>query len=95
MTIKGQKKAGQKYMIQPTGALITYLAGLYDIKEWDGLKYPVFTVLTREPGEEIAFIHDRMPVILGKENAKTWMDPGRDPKEVVKNALTDMYYEKC
>ena len=94
-TIKGEKKAGQKYMIQPTGALITYLAGLYDIKEWDGLKYPVFTVLTREPGEEIAFIHDRMPVILGKENAKTWMDPGRDPKEVVKNALTDMYYEKC
>ena len=32
-TIKGEKKAGQKYMIQPTGALITYLAGLYDIEE--------------------------------------------------------------
>ena len=93
-TIKGEKKAGQKYMIRPTGALITYLAGLYDIEEWDGLKYPVFTVLTREPGEEIAFIHNRMPVILGKENAKTWMDQNTDPKEVIKAALTDMYYEK-
>ena len=82
-------------MIQPTGALITYLAGLYDIKEWDGLKYPVFTVLTREPGEEIAFIHDRMDVILGKENAKTWMDAQSNPAEIVKTALTDMYYEKC
>ena len=95
MTIKGQKKAGQKYMIQPTGALITYLAGLYTIEEKDGLKVPVFTVLTREPGEEISFIHDRMPVILGKESIKPWMDPQSNPAEIVKTALTDMYYEKA
>ena len=94
MTVKGQKKAGQKYMVQPTGALITYLAGLYTIEERDGLKYPVFTVLTREPGEEISFIHDRMPVVLGKENVKAWMDPDANPAEVVKTALTDLYYEK-
>ena len=94
MTIKGQKKAGQKYMIQPTGALITYLAGLYTIEEKDGLKVPVFTVLTREPGESISFIHDRMPVILGKESAKAWMEQNVDPKDVVKAALTDMYFEK-
>ena len=95
MTIKGQKKAGQKYMIQPTGALITYLAGLYTIEEANGIKVPVFTVLTREPGEEISFIHDRMPVILGKESIKPWMDPQSNPAEIVKTALTDMYYEKA
>lgn len=93
-TVKGEKKAGQKYMIQPGGALVTYLAGLYTIEERDGLKYPVFTVLTREPVEGISFIHDRMPVILGKENVKAWMDQSADPTEVVKTALTDMYYEK-
>ena len=95
MTIKGQKKAGQKYMIQPTGALITYLAGLYTIEDTNGIKVPVFAVLTREPGEEISFIHDRMPVILGKESIKPWMDPQSNPAEIVKTALTDMYYEKC
>ena len=95
MTVKGQKKAGQKYMLQPAGALVTYLAGLYTIEEQEGLKYPVFTVLTREPGEEISFIHDRMPVVLGKENVKAWMDPDTNPAEVVKTALTDMYYEKA
>ena len=95
MTIKGQKKAGQKYMIQPTGALITYLAGLYTIEETNGIKVPVFTVLTREPGEEISFIHDRMPVILGKESIKPWMDLQSNPAEIVKTALTDMYYEKA
>ena len=91
MTVKGQKKAGQKYMLQPAGALVTYLAGLYTIEEQEGLKYPVFTILTRETGEEISFIHDRMPVILGKENVRAWMDPDANPAEVVKTALTDMY----
>ena len=95
MTIKGQKKAGQKYMIQPTGALITYLAGLYTIEDTNGIKVPVFAVLTREPGEEISFIHDRMPVILGKESIKLWLDPQSNPTEIMKTTLTDMYYEKC
>lgn len=90
-TIKGERKAGQKYMIQPAGAVVTYLAGLYNIEEWDGMKYPVFTVLTREPGEEIRFIHNRMPVILGRENVKEWMDHEHDPKEVVRSSLTQMY----
>lgn len=94
ITVKGEKKTGQKYMIQPTGALVTYLAGLYNIEERDGMRFPVFTVLTREPGEEISFIHDRMPVILGKESAKAWMEQNIDPKDVVKAALTDMYFEK-
>ena len=40
-------------------------------------------------------IHDRMPVVLGKENVKAWMDPDTNPAEVVKTALTDMYYEKA
>jgi putative SOS response-associated peptidase YedK len=40
---------------------------------------PVFTVHTREPGESISFIHDRMPMILGKENVKNWMDKNADP----------------
>ena len=38
----GQKKVGDKYMIQPRGSSMTWLAGLYRIE--DGL--PVFAVLT-------------------------------------------------
>lgn len=94
-TVKGERKTGQKYMIQPAGAVVTYLAGLYDIENRDGIRYPVFTVLTRAPGEEIRFIHDRMPVILARENVKEWMDHGHDPDEAVRSALTQMYYEKA
>ena len=91
----GSKKTGQKYMIQPKESPVTYLAGLYRIEEHKGIKFPVFTVLTREPGENIAFIHDRMPVILPKESVKAWLSPEEIPEETVKLAITEMYYEKA
>ncbi len=91
----GTKKTGQKYMIQPKDSPIAYLAGLYQIEEQRGIRLPVFTVLTREPGEDIAFIHDRMPVILPRESVKPWLDPEGAPEEIVKSAITEMYYEKA
>lgn len=90
----GTKKSGQKYMIQPQGSPVAYLAGLYQIEERGGIRFPVFTVLTREPGDNIAFIHDRMPVILPKESVKQWLAPDGAPEEIIKSALTEMYYEK-
>ena len=59
----GQKKTGDKYMIQPNGSSMTWLAGLYRIED----SLPVFAVLTREPTDELRRIHDRMPLILPKE----------------------------
>ena len=56
----GKKKTGPKYLIQPKDSAVTWMCGLYRIEE--GL--PVFVILTRAPGEEIRFIHDRMPLIL-------------------------------
>ena len=89
----GRKKTGQKYMIQPKNCSVTYLAGLYRIEEQHGIKVPVFTVLTREPGDEIRFIHDRMPVILPKERVKDWIRPESRPENIVNSALTDMFFE--
>lgn len=49
-----------KYAIRPAGRSLMYMAGIYRMEE----EGPAFTILTRAPGEEIAAIHDRMPVIL-------------------------------
>ena len=57
----GSKQTGSRYAIQPAGSNVTYLAGLYRIEEREEFRYPVFTVLTREPSEELRRIHDRMP----------------------------------
>ena len=82
----GQKKTGDKFMIQPIGYTMTYLAGLYRMEE--GL--PVFTVLTREPSEELKQIHDRMPLIFPGDLVKEWIDPKIRPESLLPYALTEM-----
>lgn len=86
----GKTKTGDKYLIQPKGSPMTWLCGLYRIE--DGL--PVFVILTREPGEEIRFIHDRMPLIMPGDCVNEWIRPDAKPEELVERALTEMVYEK-
>lgn len=90
----GKAKTGDKYMIQPKGSAVTWLAGLYRIEDISGIQVPVFTILTREPSEEIRFIHDRMSVILPGEAVEKWINPDSKPDEIIKNAMTDMVFEK-
>lgn len=87
----GQKKTGDKYMIQPRGSAMTWLAGLYRLE--DGL--PSFTVLTREPTEELKRIHDRMPLILPKDRIEEWINPDSNPKDLLRYAETDMIMDKA
>ena len=86
----GKMHTGDKYMIQPKDAAMTWLCGLYRIEE--GL--PVFVVLTREPGEEIQFIHDRMPLIMPEHLVNEWIWPDAKPEELLPGALTEMIFEK-
>lgn len=96
----GRTRTGDKYAIQPEGSLVTWLAGLYRIEEGHmGFKYPVFTVLTREPAGDLLKIHNRMPVILPEDVIDQWVWPGTKEgviKELLHDhSLTDMIMEKC
>lgn len=86
----GKKKTGDKYIIQAKGD-VTWLCGLYRIE--GGL--PEFVVLTREPSEELARIHDRMPLILPEERIDEWIRPGVKAEKMLGYALTDMIAEKA
>lgn len=87
----GREHTGSKYMIQPAERMMLWFAGLYRIE--DG--FPHFAILTREPGESIRFIHDRMPVILPSSIIKDWISPDSDPDSFEDYMLTDMYCEKA
>ena len=87
----GRKHTGDKYMIQPKDSSATWLCGLYRIE--DGM--PVFVILTREPGREIRFIHDRMPLIMPEKLVNEWIRPDVRPEELLPYALTDMVFEKA
>ena len=86
----GKIETGDRYIIQPGNSSYTWLCGLYHIEN----NLPTFVVLTREPGKEIEFIHDRMPLILPENLIDEWIRPGADPNEVAANALVDMVAEK-
>lgn len=85
----GKSKAGRKYAIQPKGSSVTWLAGLYRMEEG----FPHFVVLTRPPASEIAFIHDRMPVIFPQDSISDWIDPNADPDQIMRSALNEMIYD--
>ncbi|MEM7333508.1 MAG: SOS response-associated peptidase [Chloroflexota bacterium] len=57
-------------------------AGLWEF--WtspDGDAIQSCTILTTEPNEMMAQIHNRMPVILEPEDFQAWLDPGPDPTD--------------
>ncbi len=91
----GRMKAGGKYMIQPRGYETTYLAGLYRLEEFRDLHYPVFTVLTTEPTEELRKLHDRMPLILPPSLIDDWIRPDAKAEQLAQYAVTDLLVERC
>ena len=50
-------------------------AGLWDVwRRQDGSNLETFTIVTTEPNELMRPIHDRMPVILRREDEEQWLD---------------------
>ena len=64
------------------------MAGVYRL---EGRK-AVFAILTREPAAEIAFLHDRMPVLLPENLADAWLDAANDPAELLRQALREVAF---
>ena len=77
-----------KYAIAPQNSNMIYLAGVYR-KEGNRA---ACTILTREPAESIAFIHNRMPVILPVEAVGDWLNMRYDAADVLKAAQKNMQY---
>lgn len=86
----GKIETGDRFTIQPKDEDVTWLCGLYHIED----NFPTFVVLTREPREEIAFIHNRMPLILPSSLIDEWIRPGTLRDDILEEALIDMVAEK-
>ncbi|MBC8403309.1 MAG: SOS response-associated peptidase [Candidatus Marinimicrobia bacterium] len=71
------------YIHHPDGRLLP-MAGLWD--KWsnqEGKQVLSYTVITTKPQSELAFIHDRMPVILHRENLDQWLQTANNPAQTV------------
>lgn len=80
-----------KYAVGDACAPRFYLAGLYRLEE----NRPVFAILTRSPADSIAFLHDRMPVILPPSLAADWLSPDCPADAVLSQAVTDVDFCAC
>lgn len=80
------KKGSQrvKYAIKTEGDTIIFMAAIYRFEKASNV--PVFTILTKAPAENIAFIHDRMPVLVPRELHKEWLASGGDLQKVLLQA---------
>lgn len=84
-----QRGSGKiKYAIRPSDQEMFYLAGLYRIEGSQAR----CTVLTRSPADSIAFLHDRMPVLLHKDALQDWLNPKYLAADVLRAALTDVSF---
>ena len=73
--ISGQKRK-QPYYIRMVDRRPFAFAGLWEHWEGpDGAAIDSCTILTTEPNEMMADIHDRMPVILDPKDFAQWLDP--------------------
>lgn len=51
-------------------------AGLYDVwRNNEGRGIKTFTIITTRPNSVVQNVHDRMPVILRKEDEEVWLNP--------------------
>lgn len=71
-----RKEDGKKLRnrIHPSDQTLFSMAGLINDNK--------FTIMTCQPSPEIAYIHNRMPVVLTPEGEKSWLDPSNTFKTV-------------
>jgi putative SOS response-associated peptidase YedK len=88
----GSKKVPkQAYWIHPAGPGAAVFAGLYEFwrnpaaSETDPDRWLISTtVVTRPASDQMAAIHDRMPLVLPREAWDTWLDPAvRDASDLL------------
>lgn len=74
---KQRNGSKQPYRIVLRDDNLFSFAGLYDIwADANGNKLSTCTIITTEPNSLMAEIHNRMPVILERENETEWLDRG-------------------
>ena len=72
---KTEERGKIPYYIHPAHGSFVAFAGLYDT--WTNAQdeeLRTFTIVTRDADDQIARLHNRMPVVLAQEDEQAWLD---------------------
>lgn len=62
-----------KYYFKNPESNILYLAGVYNLMDYKGVQFPYFSILTTNPNDSVQPYHDRMPVLLERDEIQGWL----------------------
>jgi putative SOS response-associated peptidase YedK len=84
----GKKGNKTPYYIYPTHEELSAFAGIYNVWESpEGETVPSYSIITTQANTKMAELHDRMPVMLLKEEWAEWLDPGNQNTQALKDLL--------
>lgn len=86
----GRGTTTTRYSVRPRGSDTVWLCGLYRVEAG----FPSFVILTAAPSPDVAFLHDRMPLMLPKEAVDAWIDPRVAPQSLLRHAVTALLAQK-
>jgi putative SOS response-associated peptidase YedK len=67
----------QPYFIHQKDNALLMFAGMWETWTHEDKAWQTYTILTTTPNKEMSTLHDRMPVILEKENYEQWLAADR------------------
>lgn len=77
-----------KFYYHPKQMDLFSFAGVWGTwKDKDGKQIKAFSIITTEPNKEAAAVHNRMPVILRKEDETSYLDPSKTAQEDIEPFL--------
>lgn len=80
-TIDGKKVRNR---IKPNHTDIFSMAGIYKVINIDGVLVYQYSIITTESNDQMAYIHDRMPVILSAKDENMYLDTGASVQKLEK-----------
>jgi putative SOS response-associated peptidase YedK len=91
-----QGKERQAYYLRPRGSTVVAFAGLMETyADPNGSEIDTGAILTTEASADIAFIHNRMPVVVQPRDFSRWLDcrtnEPRDVADILRPAQPDLF----
>jgi len=87
-TGQGKESGKQPFYIHLKDEPMMFLAGLYDEATGkDGQPFESYTIITTTANEAMAHLHDRMPVILPREDLEHWLSRSETEFEPLQSLL--------
>lgn len=84
------KETKDKNVIKEENSNIMYFLGIYRFENNE----PVCTIITKDATESMAPLHDRMPVIITKDEINDWLNDNNKIDFIINNSINKLIYSK-